>query len=227
MNAEEVEELLISIEACSEARKWAKGKTLAEIWDQCERIDWICWLLGRMEGKEGWPDRKAIVLAACSFAELALPFVKAGEERPRQAIETARAWARGEVTRLEVKIARDAAADAAYADAAATADYAAAAAAYAANTADYAAAYAAYAAADTAAYAAYAAADGAANAARAAAATAAAAAAVAVNAAAAALAVAVAVNAAYAVAYAVDAAAVTAKSKCIEIIRAQLRPQCI
>ncbi len=69
------------------------------------------------------------------------------EERPKKAIQIARAWARGKATIEEVRNAADAA-------------YTASAAAYTA----YAAAYAAYAAAD-AAYAAYAAADAACSAA--------------------------------------------------------------
>jgi hypothetical protein len=42
-------------------------------------------------------DRKVIVLIACECARLALPHLKAGEDRPRAAIETAERWARGEV----------------------------------------------------------------------------------------------------------------------------------
>jgi hypothetical protein len=102
-----------------------------------------------MVGKEGWPTREKVVLAACACAELALKYVPAGEERPKQAIETARKWARGEATLQEVNAANAAA----YADAA----YAAASAAYAAANAAY-AAYAAYAAASAASDAAYAAA---------------------------------------------------------------------
>ena len=224
MNAKEVEKLLISKGACSEARKWAKGKTLAEIWDQCERVDWICWLLGRMEGKEGWPDRKAIALAACSFAELALPFIRVGEDRPRQAIDTARALLRGDATIQEVKIARAAtyaaAANAVYDAAAAAANAAVAAvaaAAHAANTADVAAVAATYAAA----YAANAAINAAA-AARAAAYDAAAV--VAYDAAAAAANAAVAADTSYAAA---NSASINIINRCIEIIRTQLRPQFI
>jgi hypothetical protein len=106
-----------------------------------------------------------LVLASCDCAELALVHVPDGEDRPRRAIETARAWAGGggNVSLDDVRQA----ANAAYA--AADAAYAAYAAAYAANAAYAAAAYAAYAsayaaadaanAATAAAYAAYAAAD--------------------------------------------------------------------
>jgi len=151
VDAVKMQKLLRDLGACSDAREWAKGKSLAEIWAQCGRADWLLWLIGRMEGKKGWPDRKAIVLVACDCAELALPYVKAGEDRPRIAIETARAWVRGEASIEEVRKARDAA------DAAADAAYAADAdAAYAYDAAYAAAAAAAYdaAAAAAAAYAA-------------------------------------------------------------------------
>ena len=166
MNATEMTKLLRHLGACESARSWAKGKSLAEIWMQCDRTDWLLWLVGRMSGKSGWPDRKEIVLVACDCAELALLYVKPGEDRPRIAIETARAWVRGEATIESVREARRAAADAAAAAYAAYAAYAyaayaayaAAAAAAAADAADAAAAaaaaYAAYAAYAAAAYAA-------------------------------------------------------------------------
>ncbi len=31
--------------ACAEARSWASGKSLPEIWQTCERGDWLEWLL--------------------------------------------------------------------------------------------------------------------------------------------------------------------------------------
>jgi hypothetical protein len=115
--------LLKSLGACADARTWAKGKNFAEVWTTCERGNWLLWLCGRMIGKEGWPTRQQVVLAACDCAELALVHVRKGEDRPRIAVETARKWARGEATLEEVATARraaaDAAADAAAADAAA------------------------------------------------------------------------------------------------------------
>jgi hypothetical protein len=138
--------------ACEEARKWARGKTLRQAWAQCPRADWMLWLAGRVG-----VDRRQLVLAACACAETALMHVKPGEDRPRKAIETARAWCRGEATIEGVRAAADAAA--AYAAYAAYADAAYAAYAAYADAADAAyAAYAAYAAAaayaaDDAAYA--------------------------------------------------------------------------
>jgi hypothetical protein len=103
MNAAEFSALLADLDACFEAREWAKGKNLRVVWQTCDRADWLLWLVGRMEGIEGWPDRKAIVAVACDCAELALSFVARGEDRPRLAIETTRKWLRGEATIEQVR----------------------------------------------------------------------------------------------------------------------------
>ena len=164
MNTTQFQKLLRDLRACSDARAWAKGKDLHEAWTTCERADWLLWLASQMADKPGWPTRKEIVLAACACAETALKYVKPGEDRPRIAIETARAWVRGEASIEDVRLAREnayaayaAAGAAAYAAAAAAYAYAAAYAADAADAyaaaADAAAAYAYAAAADAAAYA--------------------------------------------------------------------------
>lgn len=118
----------------------------------------VIWALRAVE-----QDISAVLpLIAADFAESVLPIFEErfpDDKRPRQAIEAARAFTRGEIS-LEtlVKAQRGAAANAASAS---YASYAAAAYAYAANTASasyadaaYAAAYAANTAANTAAYAA-------------------------------------------------------------------------
>ena len=104
--------------ACNEAVEWARGKFLIEAWETCERADWMLWLVGHMCGTDGWPTRQDIVLVACLCAETALPFFEKkypNDDRPRKAIEAARAWARGECDIEEVRKARRApnAADAA------------------------------------------------------------------------------------------------------------------
>lgn len=96
----------------------------------------------RLLRKTPWNQQTA-VLFACDCAERVLPLFEReypDDQRPRQAIETARKWVHGKATLEEVQAAADAA-------------YTAYAAAYAANAAAY-AAYAANAAADAAAYAA-------------------------------------------------------------------------
>ena len=144
--AKEFALLLHELDACSDAVKWAHKKTLHIVWKTCNRGDWLLWLAGKMADKKDWPTRKQVVLAACACAETALKYVPKGEDRPKKAIQTARAWASGKATLEEVRNAAYAAANAAYA--------AAYAAANAANAAAYAAAYAAANAANAAAYAA-------------------------------------------------------------------------
>jgi len=149
--------VLQDMKACKDAIEWLTlQQSFVQAWRDCQRGDWMLWLLGRCFGKLGSPKHRKLVLAACGCARLALPYVPKGEERPRGAIETAEAWARRKrgVTLEQV---RNAAYAAAYAANAANAAYAATAAnaAYAATAAN--AANAAYAAA-TAANAAYAAA---------------------------------------------------------------------
>jgi hypothetical protein len=141
---------LETLHACPEAVAWARDyASLDAAWSACPRGDWMLWLAGRVAGGPGSPLRRPLVRAACACARHARPYVRAGEHRPRLAIETAERWSRGEATLEEVRAAADAAADAAdAADAAAYAAYAAYAAAHAAY-----AAYAAY-AAHAAAYAA-------------------------------------------------------------------------
>jgi len=158
-------------EACPEGARFALSKeTMAQVWDECPRVDWLIWIM-RRTGEA--PDRKALRLFAC-WCVRETP-ISGGrkvwdlltDERSRNAVIVAERFANGEATDEELAVARRAAADAAdaadaaaaaadAADAAADAADAAAAAADAADAADAAAAAAD--AADAAAYAAYAAA---------------------------------------------------------------------
>ena len=144
MNKEEMKKLLDDLEACGEAKTWAKGKSLAEVWEQCERIDWLFWLCGRMTKVEGWVKADIFVEAAKYFAAAA-----AAAAANATAARTYIAYAAADAATYAAADAdAAAAAAAAYAAAAATAaayDAATAAAATAADAAD--AAAAAYAAA--------------------------------------------------------------------------------
>jgi hypothetical protein len=138
LSANKFSTLLLNLRACESASIWAEGKDFYEVWNECQRGDWMIWLLAR----HGNVDRKILVAIACDCAEPALIFVTKGDERPAQCIETTRHFIKGEATLQELIIARAAAdvADAdAYADAYAAADAAAYAAAYAAADAAYAA----------------------------------------------------------------------------------------
>ena len=175
----ELADKLSAIGACPESVQWACDYTDdATAWRECRRGDWMLWLLGRLPHV----DRKQLVLAACECARLSLHLAPDVDDRPRIAIETAEAWARGDGPTLDdvrwsaysatyaAYTAADAANAAAYAASyAACAAHAAAYAAYAANAVYYAAhaaaanaANAVYYAAHAAAYTAYTAADAAA-----------------------------------------------------------------
>ena len=78
--------LLARLGACDDAREWADSMPAKRAWLRCQRGEWLLWFASRVR-----VDRKLVVLAACDCAELALQYVRAGEERPRKAIETARA----------------------------------------------------------------------------------------------------------------------------------------
>jgi hypothetical protein len=111
--------ILQDMDACDPALEWVADRPdLAPdaLWRECSRGDWLLWLAARVG-----IDRRLIVGAACDCAEPALKHVPDGEDRPRLAIETARAWCRGEAGLEEVRVAADDAEAAALA-----ADYAAA-----------------------------------------------------------------------------------------------------
>ena len=105
---------LNELRACSEAVEWAEQfKNIQEAWDNCERGDWMLWLVGKQAVGSRTKSRKKLVLAACECARLALPYIEKGEKRPQKAIQTAEKWTRGEATLQQV---RDAAAAADYAE---------------------------------------------------------------------------------------------------------------
>ena len=108
-----MKQLLKQIHACNEAIDWVGERTLAEAWAECERADWMLWLIGNMIGKPGWPTHQEFVRATCLCVRPALEFVPVGEDRPRFAIEAAERWAKNPTT--ENRLAAAAAAYAAYA----------------------------------------------------------------------------------------------------------------
>ena len=94
---------LREIGACRNSVGWAVSQpSRAAAWQNCERGDWLLWLLGELSGPVGSKSRKKLVLTACECARLALPFVEKGEKRPLQAIETAERYVRGKATIEEV-----------------------------------------------------------------------------------------------------------------------------
>ena len=55
-----LQKLLKELGACGPAITWCKGKTLAEAWAQCERVDWMWWLLRETRFRPGWAHFRQI-----------------------------------------------------------------------------------------------------------------------------------------------------------------------
>jgi hypothetical protein len=108
-----LQQQLVNLQACPEARAWVGERDLATAWAECERADWMLWFASKLG-----VDRKLLVKAACACARTAMPFVPKKEARPLKAIETAEAWCRREASIEEVRAAAVAAYAAAYAHAA-------------------------------------------------------------------------------------------------------------
>ena len=107
-----LDNLLVRLDACEEAREWAKTqKNLVEAWQNCKRSDWMIWLIGRSTVDRNDPKLR---LMACDFAEAVLHLVPAGETRPAEAIRVARLFAAGQASREDMAAAWDAAGDAAW-----------------------------------------------------------------------------------------------------------------
>ena len=130
-----MKELLIKLNACNEARKWASNKSIDEIWATCHRGDWMLWIARKLN-----IDKRVLTLAKGHCANTVRHLMK--DERSIAAVDMAIKYGEGNATDSELAAAADAAYDATadaydayaadYATADAAAAYAAAAAAYAA-----------------------------------------------------------------------------------------------
>ena len=88
-----VSEQLKAWGACADGYKLAVANcsTMAEVWDKCERGDWLIWLLR----KNGWTDHAEKVRVAVVCAEHVLILFERkypDDKRSRKAIEAAKAW---------------------------------------------------------------------------------------------------------------------------------------
>jgi hypothetical protein len=135
---------LLPLRPCAEALEWAKTqKTLKEAWQNCERGDWLLWLLGNTL-KYKTVSYRNMILAATDCASMVARHVPVGERRPEKARAAARRWARNptEANRKKAASAASAAsASAAHAASASAAHAASASSAASAASASYASAY--------------------------------------------------------------------------------------
>ena len=108
MNAGELHGFLLRFGADQEMVEWARDKSLAQAWSECERPDWMLWLCEKMINQRGWPTHRQVVLAACACAEAVLHIFEKKYPRirtPRMALESARSWADGNSSLQEVQSA--------------------------------------------------------------------------------------------------------------------------
>ena len=91
MNHKDFVAKLKELEACQDAVDFVfKNKyTMKQAWDNCVRADWMLWLAYKME----IGTKQERTHATCDCAATALKYVPKGEDRPRLAIEAARAYA--------------------------------------------------------------------------------------------------------------------------------------
>lgn len=87
-------DLLVELRACDGARLWVGDRTVTEAWRDCERADWMLWLLAMMIDEPGWPTHQEVVKLAAMCARTALRFEPEGERIiPLAAIEATERWA--------------------------------------------------------------------------------------------------------------------------------------
>jgi len=96
---------LQKLNASTSVMEWVGNKNFHAAWNECERADWLLWMVTRKLHEEGWPTRQEIVLATCSCVrKFALPLVPASDKRPRLAVKMAEQWAQGKISTEEVKV---------------------------------------------------------------------------------------------------------------------------
>lgn len=110
-----MKELLIKLNACDPAKIWAEGKTWKEIYNTCDRGDWLLWLFYKTMQHDSEVDFKLLVEAKAKCANTVRHLMK--DARSTNAIDVCFAFVAGNASRQDLKNAA-AAAYAAYADAA-------------------------------------------------------------------------------------------------------------
>lgn len=88
-------------------REWAGARTIAEFWQQCQRPDWMLWLLEHT----GYHDEQVLREFGCWCVRQVWGLLD--DPLSREAVEVAERYARGEATAEELTSARSAALDAA------------------------------------------------------------------------------------------------------------------
>jgi len=68
-----IDNLLAELGACKSATLWAQGKTWQQIYDTCERADWLLWLFARTQTMDAEVNMRLFTLAKVECAALVDP----------------------------------------------------------------------------------------------------------------------------------------------------------
>ena len=91
---------LKELDACDEAIEWAKDyDNLQQAWDNCQRGDWMIWLINKME----WSNDKDLRLMAVAFARQVQHLMN--DQRSINALDVAERYANGEANIEELTAA--------------------------------------------------------------------------------------------------------------------------
>ena len=96
-------ELLNKLNACQDAKLWSAGKTLSQARQECQRADWMLWLLGRSQ-----INKKIIATIAVECAESCAHNAK-DYPAVAECIAVVKRFLAGEATQDELLAARSAA----------------------------------------------------------------------------------------------------------------------
>jgi hypothetical protein len=98
MTPKQFQDHLIKLEACWEAREWAKGKSWEEVYTTCHRGDWLAWLAE----KQG-VDKRLLVLVGGHIANTVRHLMK--DKRSTDYVDTCIAYGEGGATDEELEAA--------------------------------------------------------------------------------------------------------------------------
>jgi len=98
-------DVLIRLQACYEAMEWAGDKTLQEIWETCERGDWMLWLLRRSDLFKTYHRKFTMAKWVCANQVRHLMT----DKRSLNALDVAYKYAIGEASNEELETSANAA----------------------------------------------------------------------------------------------------------------------
>jgi len=105
MNKEEILVLLEEFKVCSAAIKWVESSsynTVEEFWLNCERVDWMIWVLTKMAGKKGYPSHQNILKCLYECTKEAIDCIPYSDDLIDYHFRTIKQWMGGNATDKEL-----------------------------------------------------------------------------------------------------------------------------